>query len=74
VLPRDEAIARIKQSIEKTYGRKGRAVVEQNFAAVDGALARLHEVEVPAKATATRRPAADRAGRRPRFRARVTAG
>jgi pyruvate-ferredoxin/flavodoxin oxidoreductase len=38
VLPRDEAIDRIKQSIAKTYGRKGKRVVEQNFAAVDGAL------------------------------------
>jgi pyruvate-ferredoxin/flavodoxin oxidoreductase len=53
VLPRDEAIDRIKQSIAKTYGRKGKRVVEQNYAAVDGALARLHEVKVPAKATST---------------------
>jgi pyruvate-ferredoxin/flavodoxin oxidoreductase len=53
VLPRDEAIGRIKKSIEKTYARKGRPVVERNFAAVDGALARLQEVAVPATATAT---------------------
>ncbi len=51
VLPRDEAIDRIKQSIAKAYGRKGRRVVEQNYAAVDGALARLHKVKVPARAT-----------------------
>ena len=51
VLPRDEAIDRIKEAIAKSYGRKGRRVVEQNFAAVDGALARLHEVTVPAAAT-----------------------
>jgi len=50
VLPRDEAIERIKESISKTYARKGRRVVEQNFAAVDGALERLHEVTVPASA------------------------
>ena len=51
VLPRDEAIERIKQAIEKTYARKGRRVVEQNHAAVDGALERLHEGhEVPGKA------------------------
>jgi pyruvate-ferredoxin/flavodoxin oxidoreductase len=47
VLPQDEAIARIKSSIRKSYGVKGERVVEQNFAAVDGALARLKEVRVP---------------------------
>lgn len=51
VLPRDEAIARIKQSIRKSYGDKGDAVVQQNFAAVDGALARLQQVTVPATAS-----------------------
>jgi pyruvate-ferredoxin/flavodoxin oxidoreductase len=53
VLPRDEAIARIKASIEKSYGRKGGAIVRRNFAAVDAALAQLHEVEVPKEVTAT---------------------
>ena len=48
VLPRDEAIARIKASIKKTYGKRGEAVVKQNYAAVDSALAHLHEVRVPA--------------------------
>ena len=55
VLPRDEAIAQIKKAIEKTYGMKGAEVVKRNFAAVDATLEHLHEVEVPAKATATRR-------------------
>ena len=41
-LPADEAIAAIKASIEKTYGRRGRTVVERNFAAVDAAIAALH--------------------------------
>ena len=48
VLPRDAAIRHIKESIRKTYGRKGEAVVAKNFAAVDGTLARLYQVEVPA--------------------------
>jgi pyruvate-ferredoxin/flavodoxin oxidoreductase len=48
VLPRDEAIAKIKHSIELTYGRKGAATVERNFAAVDRTLERLFEVPVPA--------------------------
>ena len=47
VLPRDEAIAAIKHAIEKAYGRKGGSIVEKNFAAVDAALAHLHEVTVP---------------------------
>jgi pyruvate-ferredoxin/flavodoxin oxidoreductase len=50
VLPREEAIAKIKDSIRKTYGRRGEPVVRQNFAAVDAALAHLHEVSVPAEA------------------------
>ncbi len=44
VLPREEAIAQIKKSIEKTYGRKGAEVVRRNHAAVDATLARLHEI------------------------------
>jgi Pyruvate/2-oxoacid:ferredoxin oxidoreductase gamma subunit len=39
VLPREEAIAKIKNAIKKTYGKRGEAVVQQNFAAVDQALA-----------------------------------
>ncbi len=53
VLPRDEAIAKIKEAIKKTYGRKGEDVVQKNFAAVDAALAHLHEVKVPGKVTST---------------------
>ena len=34
VLPRDEAIAAIKHAIEKTYGRRGAAVVRRNWEAV----------------------------------------
>jgi len=51
ILPTDEAIARIKDAIKKTYGRKGDEVVRMNFEAVDGALANLHEIKVPAEAT-----------------------
>ncbi|HEY3103975.1 MAG TPA: pyruvate:ferredoxin (flavodoxin) oxidoreductase, partial [Pyrinomonadaceae bacterium] len=47
VLPRDEAIVKIKESIKKTYGKRGEAVVRQNFAAVDAALEHLHEIAVP---------------------------
>lgn len=50
VLPRDEAILKIKEAIKKTYGRRGAAVLEANYAAVDMALDHLFEVKVPAKA------------------------
>ncbi len=50
VLPREEAIAAIKEAIQKTYGKRGQMVVERNFAAVDSALEALHEVDVPATA------------------------
>jgi pyruvate-ferredoxin/flavodoxin oxidoreductase len=53
VLPRDEAIKRIKKSIEDTYGSKGADVVRKNFEAVDQTLAHLVEVAVPARATST---------------------
>ena len=54
VLPREEAIARIKEAIEKTYGRRGAAVVERNRAAVDHSLEGLHRIEVPDGVTAGR--------------------
>jgi len=46
VLPRDEAIAHIKKTIEKTYARKGSEVVRKNFAAVDHTLAHLYPVSL----------------------------
>jgi pyruvate-ferredoxin/flavodoxin oxidoreductase len=58
ILPREDAIAEIKHSIEKSYGKRGEAVVKKNFDAVDGTLANLYEVKVPAQITSTtaRRP------------------
>ena len=54
VLPREVAIDRIKKAVAKTYGRRGKEVVEKNQAAVDRALEGMHRVEVPGKVTATR--------------------
>ncbi len=51
VLPREQAIAEIKHAIEKTYGKRGEAVVQRNFEAVDHTLAHLIEMKVPAQAT-----------------------
>ncbi|PVZ87161.1 pyruvate:ferredoxin (flavodoxin) oxidoreductase [Serratia sp. S1B] len=47
VMPKEYAIELIKKSIEKTYSKKGRAVVDKNFAAVDATLANLHQVTIP---------------------------
>lgn len=45
VLPEEEAIAQIKKAIEKTYFKKGRAVIEKNFKAVDQTLENLYAVD-----------------------------
>ncbi|MEO6001919.1 MAG: pyruvate:ferredoxin (flavodoxin) oxidoreductase [Opitutus sp.] len=47
VLPQTDAIKQIKKAIEKTYGKKGDLIVKTNYAAVDAALAGLHEVKIP---------------------------
>jgi pyruvate-ferredoxin/flavodoxin oxidoreductase len=73
VLPADEAIARIKESVEMTYGRRGRTVVERNFAAIDRALERLERVAVPAAATGERRDGRAIAPEAPDFVQHVTA-
>ncbi len=51
VLEKDEAIAEIKESIRKTYKKKGEEVVAKNITAVDNTLAHLYEVKVPEVAT-----------------------
>ncbi len=53
ILERDEAIAKIKYLVEKTYGKKGRRLLERNYTAIDASLAGLHQVRVPAAATST---------------------
>lgn len=47
VIPYDQAEEYMKQAIKKTYGKKGDAVVNMNYAAVDGAIANLKEVKYP---------------------------
>lgn len=47
VLPIDDAIQYLKDAIEKTYGKKGRSVIEMNWKAVDAALQGLHETRYP---------------------------
>ncbi len=51
VIPREEAIEKIKDAIKKTYGKKGDHIVQMNYKAVDETLANLHEVEIPGRIT-----------------------
>ncbi|MBK8494936.1 MAG: pyruvate:ferredoxin (flavodoxin) oxidoreductase [Chitinophagaceae bacterium] len=53
VLPKADAIEQIKHAIEKTYSKKGKAVVEKNFEAVDATLENLFEVTVPETVSST---------------------
>ena len=69
VMPAEQAIAKIKAAIEKSYGKKGGEVVRRNFAAVDAALAQLHEVEIPDARGGRRGAPAAGAGRRAGVRA-----
>ena len=62
VLPREIALAAIKDSIRKTYGKKGEEIVQMNLAAVDKTLAHLHEVKLP-----------DRVGSRTKIREAIAA-
>ena len=45
ILPRKEAIAKIKESIHESYWKKGEAIIQKNYEAVDKTLANLYEVD-----------------------------
>ncbi len=51
IIPRDEAIAAIKESIRGAYGKRGEVVLQRNFRAVDAALDALARVDVPSTVT-----------------------
>jgi pyruvate-ferredoxin/flavodoxin oxidoreductase len=51
ILEKDEAIAKIKEAVEYTYGKKGAKIVEMNFAAIDQTIAHLYQVDVPTAIT-----------------------
>ncbi len=73
ILDRDEAIAKIKDAVQETYGKKGAKIVEMNFSAIDQTLAHLHRVDTPGCITSNserRPPVADDA---PDFVKRITA-
>ena len=73
VLPREQAIEKIKSTIKKTYGKKGGNVVDMNFRAVETALQNLAQVaypESPSNAQGLVNPVSQRA---PEFVRSVTA-
>ncbi len=73
ILPREEAIAKIKAAIKKSYGARGDKIVEQNWKAVDATLANLHEVQVPGRITSAIPMAMAVSAKAPQFVQEVTA-
>ena len=72
ILPREQAIAEIKNAIKKTYSKKGDAIVQKNFAAVDASLAHMHKVVIPAEPTSALHTALPVPADAPEFIQKVT--
>lgn len=73
ILPKEEAITQIKNAIKKTYSKKGDAIVQKNFVAVDASLEHLHKVDVPATATSSVSMSAPVPANAPEFVKKLTA-
>jgi len=73
ILNQAEAIAHIKDAVRKTYGRKGHGLLERNFAAIDAAIAGLHQVPIPERATSSLRISSRLPDEAPPFVHQVTA-
>ena len=73
VLPAEEAIAKIKKTIQKTYERKGPEVVQKNFNAVDQTVANLKQVNYPQKVSSSLKMPPIVAKEAPEFVHKVTA-
>jgi pyruvate-ferredoxin/flavodoxin oxidoreductase len=73
VMPKEQAIEKIKAAIKKTYSMKGEEVVRKNFEAVDQTLAHLHRVQVPGAVTSHRELPPVVSQRAPEFVQQVTA-
>ncbi len=54
ILPKEQAIQRIKDAIVKSYSHKGESIVKMNFTAVDNSLANLEQVDYPKEVTSER--------------------
>ena len=48
VMPIDDAVNFMKAAAKKSYGKKGDAVVEMNYKAIDAGVDAVHKVEIPA--------------------------
>jgi pyruvate-ferredoxin/flavodoxin oxidoreductase len=73
VLPQAQALEKIRQAITKSYARRGADVIEKNCAAVDSAVAHLHEVKVPEGLTVAEAEPTALPATAPDFVKRVTA-
>ena len=65
VMPIDEAVEFMKQAAKKSYSKKGDAVVEMNYKAIDAGVDAVHKVEIPEswKNPTPDAPKADKTGR-----------
>lgn len=72
ILPPAQAIEQIKTAIEKSYSKKGRAIVDQNIAAIDAALAGLFQVSIPTQPEPGAQPSIPIASHTEDFVSRVT--
>ncbi|MCW8917497.1 MAG: pyruvate:ferredoxin (flavodoxin) oxidoreductase [Gammaproteobacteria bacterium] len=73
LLPMAQAIDAIKQAVEESYGKRGREIIERNFAAIDASSAGLQQVTVPATAQSQLERAPTVAAQAPEFIRQVTA-
>ncbi len=73
ILPPEAAIQSIKAAVAKSYGKRGKDIVERNYRAIDRTLANLRRLAVPALATATAEPPQAVPPSAPDFVRRVTA-
>jgi len=71
VIPIDEAVPLLKGAIEKTYGKKGKEIVEKNWMAVDKALDAIVKIDVPASWKDAKDEVAAAADNKPEFVTKV---
>lgn len=73
ILPKEEAIEKIKYSIKKTFGKRGDEIVNKNYAAVDHTLANLYKVDYPKSVTSSLEKPPIVSSKAPEFVQKVTA-
>ncbi|MCW8956563.1 MAG: pyruvate:ferredoxin (flavodoxin) oxidoreductase, partial [Gammaproteobacteria bacterium] len=73
ILPLQQALKGIKQAVQLSYGKKGQALVELNFKAIDEALTHLHTMIIPDAVSSDFEVQAGYMDRAPAFVQQVTA-